>query len=246
MRDEQEGVPRAPDGGLRSLLNLGVVVAVPVGLLVIAVATLPKSPQRVRFERSATARAIAAAPVPARARVLSIKSDATTGMACGWIDIGGRQGVVPFMVLQDAPTAPGRATVAFVPHLDAPSREVRVIEAFQKQMNVRWCEDRGLLTPTPPSAVVTPEIDRAMDDVLNSTARRWVLMPAPDGPGRMGVASAKGFPHETTPVFQSDAEVTAWIAANDGNAVTDPTPPGTAPRRSPMGPPPGSGGRRGR
>lgn len=146
-------------------------------------------------------------------RVVAMRADASRYLACGWADLGGADGVVPVMAYSDVKDPKkGPLGLVVVPRLYQGDVEARVRAAYDKQLAMVSCETASLAPPRP-SGVVT---DGATDGPLRSLwmgQGGWAVIPAPLGPGFVGVRRRTGAGPQITPVLASREAAAGWARA---------------------------------
>jgi len=160
-----------------------------------------------RFATGAPAAAVAAAPDPTRARLVSINVKYMS--ACAWVDTGGDDGVMPIQV-NGFEDNPGKISYegSILPIAHRPLRE-RVDAAFQRQLSLVVCEDK--MPPKPKGVVENPAVDGPLSRLWAEPPNRWAVIPSGDG-GYLGVSRRTKGGDIQTPEFDSAAAVEAWIA----------------------------------
>jgi len=189
----------------------------------LALAVLPTSgclpddsAEQTQFAKGAAAAAVSAAPEPAKAKVISIQIRFTT--ACGWIDTGTEDGVMPFTVM-GVEGRPGQIEAhGYVPQIAGQSLRGRIDGAFQRQLDLVGCE--GLMPNKPAGVNEDSRIDGPLRRLWGQPKERWAIIPAMGDPGFVGVSRRMGGGNIQTPVYSSPEKLRAWIA-NEGNSQAD-------------------------
>jgi hypothetical protein len=110
--------------------------------------------KQAKFARQAPDAAKAAAPIPQKARIVSINAQFL--IACGWIDVGGQDGIEPFLVSGFGKERPADFVVV-VPNTAGKGLNDRVDGAFLKQLTLAACGER--MPPKPPGFADDPHVD---------------------------------------------------------------------------------------
>jgi hypothetical protein len=172
--------------------------------------------EETQFAAGASSAALAAAPDPASARVVSIQVKRMD--ACAWVDTGGRDGLMPVRVSGMAET-PGKVTFygSITPIAGRPLHE-RVNGAFFREEDVDACGDN--LPAKPPGALMDPAIYAPLATLWATPEVKWAIIPAMGDPGYLGVMRRRNGGDIQTPVFVSTEAVKAWLAAK-GDRLAD-------------------------
>src|SRR5579864_7593974 len=124
---------------------------------------------------AADARRTAAAAAGARGRVISLRVQ-TVGLktACGWVDTGGPDGIVPIYVDGGVP---GVSTIhaSITPIVGRPLAG-RVEGAFNRELTIILCGDD--LPPPTAGVVQDPAIYGPLKDLWASPSATWAIIPA--------------------------------------------------------------------
>lgn len=173
------------------------------------------SPAETAFADRASAAAVAAAPDPKTARVVSIAVHGvpTIPGACGWISLGGQDGVVPFDVMADAfHPEDANEDLVTVPRLFRGDYAARLRAAFDETLIKVNCDIGDRLPPAPANATTLPEIDAELLRLWRpSPGIDWAVVPAIGEPGFAAVRRRIGGGAVISPLFKSRAEVRQWI-----------------------------------
>ena len=163
------------------------------------------------FAAGAPAGALAAAPDPAKARIVSIRVKRT--MACAWVDTGGRDRVMPVYIsgLKDR-----LGKVSFNGHItpiDGQPLHARVDGAFQRELDIVMCGDD--LPPKPTGVVEGPTAYGALAQLWATPRVKWAIIPAMERSRLPGSAKEeRGRQRTRRPCFSSAAAVQAWITSS--------------------------------
>lgn len=180
------------------------------------------SPAETAFADRATAAAVAAAPDPEAARVLSVTVHGvpTIPGACGWIALGGQDGVVPFDVMADAShPEDAKADLVTVPRLFRGDYAARLRAAFDQTLIKVNCDIGDRLPAVPAGATTLPGVDAELLRLWRpSPGIDWAVVPAIGEPGFAAVRRRIGGGAVISPLFKSRDEVRQWIFER-GNAV---------------------------
>ena len=176
---------------------------------------------REAFVATALATAVRAAPDPRAARIVTYRrgSIGEPGV-CGWIDLGGGRGAVPFVVLDYPridPTYPMVADGVRDPR--AGGLPQRVDAAYTRAVVLHAC--RGRLGPTPASAATFPGVDEPLTALWrNGWPFRWAIIPALGDPGVLALTRIQGGGIVHSPAFPTPVAAQAWIQS-EGTALAE-------------------------
>lgn len=197
LRPDQLSVVVGPDGGPLDPKTADQVMAASV------------DDKNARFATGAPAAAIAASPYPQRARILSLNAEFPYG--CGWVDTGGDDGIMPFLVWGNEDTLRTITFQAYVPSMaQRPAHEGVEAAYYRWWDQLEWC--RGSMPPQPPGVVENSAVDGPLQKLFATPRIEWAIIPAISEPGFIGVSRRRWGGDIQTPVFGTAEKVRAWIA----------------------------------
>jgi hypothetical protein len=153
------------------------------------------------------------APDPDIARVISVQGRGFQGDACGWVDLGGGTGIVPFVVRTDP-------VDVLVPILDQENLEAWVDGLYIKHLVLLRCNGRGLLLPAPADANADPLVDGPISALWSGNGRLWAIIPVPNDTRFIAVARRVGGGMLISPAMDTAALAEAW-SLKDGVAYAE-------------------------
>lgn len=161
------------------------------------------------FRQEAQDRILAARP---GSRVLSIGADENDGLACGWLDLGGRDGVV---LVRAERRDGGRIDVYTFGRMRGEPGE-RASQLYQWAVSKQVCAD--VLPPQPAGVGVAPVTDQAVAHLWDKDGPEWALVDTTGEGDFVGVSRRAGGGALITPRFGSPDGVETWLRA-EGDAL---------------------------